>query len=1109
MSTNNTEDLTDVEDAGGEEEVTDADFEEANALDGSEAGDVSQQGGDDDAEASFETEDEDEDEGAATGSEEAFDVGKKERARLRAQEKLKKAQLDALRNDQNVDTAVGEEERGQRRLAFLLKQAEVFQHFAPDAAESDKAKKGRGRHSTKYTEEMEDAELLKDERKGGQGHRLIAQPSVIKHGTMREYQMQGLNWLIHLYDNGINGILADEMGLGKTLQTISLLGYLNEYRGITGPHMIIVPKSTLHNWMNEFRKWCPIIKAVKFHGNQEQRAYQKDKQVQPGCFDVVVTSYEMVIKEKNHFKKFHWRYIIIDEAHRIKNENSILSRTVRMLKTNYRLLITGTPLQNNLHELWALLNFLLPEVFSSAEKFDEWFNMSDKDSEAQVVEQLHKVVRPFLLRRLKSDVEKGLPPKKETILKIGMSEMQKKYYAALLQKDIEAVNSGADRSRLLNIVMQLRKCCNHPYLFQGAEPGPPFTTGDHLINNAGKLVLLDKLLPKLQSRGSRVLIFSQMTRLLDILEDYCLFKGYQYCRIDGNTSGEDRESQIDEYNREGSEKFVFLLSTRAGGLGINLYTADIVVLYDSDWNPQMDLQAMDRAHRIGQRKEVQVFRLCVENSIEEKVIEKAYKKLRLDALVIQQGRLTENVKTVNKDDLLAMVRYGAEMVFSSEAATITDQDIDTILARGAKETDELNAKLKEYSENAMKFTMDGGFQTAYEYRDADDEPDNVDYKSLIGHNWVDPPKRERKRVVNYAENEYFRNAMKAGGGRSTHTGGPRLPKMPALQDFQFYNTQRLMQLYEQDQAYEVHKHAVAQREAAARAQGGSDEAVAEAIKPSADDPVPLTEAEVEEREELLKSGFSNWNRRDFNAFVRACEKYGRQALEDITREVEGKSETEVREYAKVFWARHQELNDWERVIKNIERGEQRIQRQADIMTAIAAKMERYRNPWQELRLQYGANKGKAYTEEEDRFLLCMTHQLGYGRWDELKAEIRRSWRFRFDWFFKSRMPQELARRTDTLIRLVEKEAEENEALEAEERRRYTKKPPTSSSRGGSKDGGAAAKDTGKDAAAAAAAANGGDPGVAPSGAKKRRGPPASGDRPNKRRGSAAAAGAAS
>ncbi|KAE8708802.1 hypothetical protein F3Y22_tig00110332pilonHSYRG00258 [Hibiscus syriacus] len=230
--------------------------------------------------------------------------------------------------------------------------------------------------------------------------------------------------------------------------------------------------------------------------------YIREELLVAGKFDICVTSFEMAIKEKSALRRFSWHYIIIDEAHRIKNENSLLSKTMGLYNTNYRLLITVTPLQNNLHELWSLLNFLLPEIFSSAETFDEWFQIFGENDQQEVV-------CPFLLRRLKSDVEKGLPPKKETILKVGTSQMQKQYYRALLQKDLEVVNAGGERKRLLNIAMQLRKCCNHPYLFQGAEPGPPYTTGDHLITNAGKMVLLDKLLPKLKDRDSGVLIFSQ------------------------------------------------------------------------------------------------------------------------------------------------------------------------------------------------------------------------------------------------------------------------------------------------------------------------------------------------------------------------------------------------------------------------------------------------------------------------------------------------------------------------------------------------------------------------------------------------------------------------
>eukprot|EP00879_Flechtneria_rotunda_P001459 GHRR01001613.1.p1 GENE.GHRR01001613.1~~GHRR01001613.1.p1 ORF type:complete len:1090 (+),score=452.35 GHRR01001613.1:198-3467(+) len=967
------------------------------------------------------------------------EVAKAEKERLRQQQQQKKQLIEKMRSEQNALAEQGEAERTQNRLQFLLRQAEIFQHFAPAGAtagaQQQKGKKGRARGRHAHDEDDEDAELLRDEDDAGNHiHRLQVQPSILTGGTLREYQLQGLNWLIHLYDNGINGILADEMGLGKTLQTISLVAYLNEYRGIKGPHIVIVPKSTLGNWMNEFRRFCPVIRTLKFHGNQEEREAQKAR-MSPGAFDVCITSYEMVIKEKNHFKRFHWRYIIIDEAHRIKNENSMLSRVVRMLRTNYRLLITGTPLQNNLHELWALLNFLLPEVFSSSEKFEEWFSMGDggKEKEAEVVQQLHKVLRPFLLRRVKSDVERGLPPKKELILKIGMSEMQRKWYAALLQKDIDALNGGADRSRLLNVVMQLRKCCNHPYLFQGAEPGPPYITGDHLVENSGKMVLLDKLLKRLQQRGSRVLVFSQMTRMLDILEDYCLYTGLGYCRIDGNTAGDDREYMIEEFNKPDSSKFIFLLSTRAGGLGINLATADVVVLYDSDWNPQMDLQAMDRAHRIGQKKEVQVFRFCTENSIEEKVIEKAYKKLRLDALVIQQGRLTENQATkVNKDDLLSMVRYGAELVFSSEASNITDADIEAILQKGERDTKDLNEKMNKFTESAKQFTMDGGI-SIYDYKDDDDDKTDLGVlKNVMAHNWVEPSKRERKRVLNYSEAEYYKQALKTGKG--DRSGTMRVGKMPPLADFQFFNTKRLTELYEKEHAAEQHKALLAQREAALKQQGMSEEEIAAELTSAPEDPQPLTQEEEEERSKLLREGFGSWNRRDFQAFVRAAEKHGRNELEKIAGEIEGKSREEVVEYSKVFWARYQELNDWEKVIKNIERGEQKIQRQADIMTAINNKLARYKNPWQELKINYGANKGKAYTEEEDRFIVCSIAKLGYGAWDDLKAEIRKSWRFRFDWFLKSRTPQELSRRAETLIRLIEKEQEDENPSAAAERK---------------------------------------------------------------------------
>nr|XP_004508306.1 ISWI chromatin-remodeling complex ATPase CHR11-like isoform X2 [Cicer arietinum] len=942
------------------------------------------------------------------------EISKREKARLKEMERLKKQKIQEILDAQNATIDASMNTKGKGRLKYLLQQTELFAHFAKGDQSSSQKTKGRGRHASKVTEEEEDEEYLKEEEGGLGNTRLVTQPSCIQ-GKMRDYQLAGLNWLIRLYENGINGILADEMGLGKTLQTISLLGYLHEFRGITGPHMVVAPKSTLGNWMNEIRRFCPVLRAIKFLGSPDERKHIREDLLVAGKFDVCVTSFEMVIKEKSALRRFSWRYVIIDEAHRIKNENSLLSKTMRLYNTNYRLLITGTPLQNNLHELWSLLNFLLPEIFSSAETFDEWFQISGENDQQEVVQQLHKVLRPFLLRRLKSDVEKGLPPKKETILKVGMSQMQKQYYKALLQKDLEVVNAGGERKRLLNIAMQLRKCCNHPYLFQGAEPGPPYTTGDHLVTNAGKMVLLDKLLPKLKERDSRVLIFSQMTRLLDILEDYLMFRGYLYCRIDGNTGGDDRDASIEAFNKPGSEKFVFLLSTRAGGLGINLATADVVILYDSDWNPQADLQAQDRAHRIGQKKEVQVFRFCTEYTIEEKVIERAYKKLALDALVIQQGRLAEQ-KAVNKDDLLQMVRFGAEMVFSSKDSTITDEDIDRIIAKGEESTAELDAKMKKFTEDAIKFKMD---DTA-DLLDFDDEKDEnkVDFKKIVSENWVEPSRRERKR--NYSENEYFKQTMRQGG--PTKPKEPRIPRMPQLHDFQFFNTHRLSELYEKEVRYLMQTHQKNQ--------------VKDSI--DVDEPEeggePLTAEEAEEKEHLLEEGFSSWSRKDFNTFIRACEKYGRNDIRSIASEMEGKTEEEDERYAEVFKERSKELNDYDRIIKNIERGEARIARKDEIMKAIGKKLDRYKNPWLELKIQYGQNKGKLYNEECDRFMICMIHKLGYGNWDELKAAFRMSPLFRFDWFVKSRTTQELTRRCDTLIRLVEKENQEYDERERQARK---------------------------------------------------------------------------
>ena len=613
---------------------------------------------------------------------------------------------------------------------------------------------------------------------------------------MRDYQVQGLNWLISLYENGINGILADEMGLGKTLQTISFLGYLRFVQGVEGPHLITVPKSTLDNWLREFNRWIPEINVLVLQGAKDDRNVLINERLLTGKFDVCVTSYEMILREKAHFRKFAWEYIIIDEAHRIKNEESMLSQIIRLFNSRNRLLITGTPLQNNLHELWALLNFLLPDVFSDSGAFDRWFEQQDSDQDT-VVQQLHKVLRPFLLRRVKADVEKELLPKKEVNLYVGMSEMQIQWYRRILEKDIDAINGAVGKregkTRLLNIVMQLRKCCNHPYLFDGAEPGPPYTTDEHLVQNAGKMVILDRLLKRMKAKGSRVLIFSQMSRVLDILEDYCMFREYEYNRIDGSTAHEDRITSIDEYNKEGSSKFIFLLTTRAGGLGINLTSADIVILYDSDWNPQADLQAMDRAHRIGQTKQVYVYRFVTEDAIEEKVLERAAQKLRLDQLVIQQGRV-QHQATTSKDDLLSMIQHGAEAVFqkSSGKDTVGDDDIDVILAKGEERTSALSKRYETLGlDELQNFTSESSYMW--------DGQDFSKRKKSIGMTWINPSKRERTQQT-YSIDHYYRDVLHTGGAKGeAKAKAPRPPKQIITHDYQFF-PEELLGLNDQETA---------------------------------------------------------------------------------------------------------------------------------------------------------------------------------------------------------------------------------------------------------------------------------------------------------------------
>lgn len=668
--------------------------------------------------------------------------GKKEKEKEKVKEQSegpnKRRKVDDSKEQEKEET-VESEPKGQylqEKLEQLLRETKRYTDklvgHKLKASDHSKANKGR---RTLLTEKEEDDMLLKEANEQDDTI-ILKQPSKIK-GVMKYYQIEGLNWLYQLFRCRINGILADEMGLGKTLQTISLLSYLRFDRNIKRKSIIICPRSTLDNWHEEILKWCPELTAIKYYGDKDQRK-EINRNHLHGEFDVLLTTYEIVIKEKGALYEIDWFYLVIDEAHRIKNEKSVLSTSVRFLRSENRLLLTGTPLHNSLKELWSLLNFLMPRIFDNSEEFDNLFNISkintNDNKQSEIIMQLHSILKPFMLRRLKVEVEQCLPPKREIYVFVGMSKLQKKLYSDILSKNIDVINAmTGSKNQMLNILMQLRKCCNHPYLFDGIEE-PPYVEGNHLIETSGKMSLLDKLLPRLKKENSRVLLFSQMTRLLDIVDDYCRWKNYPYLRIDGATPGDERQIRINQFNEPNSKYFIFLLSTRAGGIGINLTTANIVILFDSDYNPQMDIQAMDRAHRIGQKKKVIVYRFVTQNSVEEKIVERAAKKLKLDSLIIQKGKLnlSSASKDNNKSELHEIIHFGAPEVYKTQDfSSISDEDIDIILANAEKRTKEIENKLSnlEKTFDLTNISLDGGLNMYSRGMETEEEDEDTSEES--------------------------------------------------------------------------------------------------------------------------------------------------------------------------------------------------------------------------------------------------------------------------------------------------------------------------------------------------------------------------------------------
>lgn len=683
----------------------------------------------------------------------------------------------------------------------------------------------------KVEEEGTENDTEKDNVKTGdigiQNLKSARQPKLVTGGTMRSYQLEGLEWMLSLYQNGINGILADEMGLGKTIQTISMLAHLWENNSF-GPFLIAAPLSTTSNWVAEFEKWTPSIPVMLYHGDKKQRErLRKTRLRNPGTkdFPVVVTSYEICMNDRKFLTHFGWQFIIIDEGHRIKNLDCRLIRELQQFQSANRLLITGTPLQNNLVELWSLLHFLLPTVFDKLSTFESWFDFSglkDKSNFEQLlseerqqylVKSLHAVLKPFLLRRVKTDVEALMPKKREYVLYAPLTPMQRELYQAILdgtsrsyledkaverlsvglssraatplsirsnnsnlkRKAISAANTpnksakssrantpasvastrGRGRARrnyeevsddeyfasidkedstpendeeldsegeeeriraatfeiakrqllqkkLGNPIMQLRLCCNSPYNFfnpflkaevEGRETFACDTEPDEsIVSTSGKMLLLDSLLPPLINEGHKVLIFSQFTTTLDLIGQYLTLRSWPHSRIDGSVAQTERQAQILAFNKSKSknETNIFILSTRAGGQGINLAAADTVILFDSDWNPQQDLQAMDRAHRIGQTRNVIVYRFATRNTVEQKLLESAEAKRRLEKLVIRKGGVRNNAgkgmeKEQEVEELQKLLRRSDgerfDIAGEGEGKLFSDKELEILLDR--------------------------------------------------------------------------------------------------------------------------------------------------------------------------------------------------------------------------------------------------------------------------------------------------------------------------------------------------------------------------------------------------------------------------------------------
>ncbi|XP_075868345.1 chromodomain-helicase-DNA-binding protein 4-like isoform X1 [Nelusetta ayraudi] len=769
-------------------------------------------------------------------------------------------------------------------------------------------------------------------------------------GTLHPYQLEGLNWLRFSWAQGTDTILADEMGLGKTVQTAVFLYSLYKEGHSKGPFLVSAPLSTIINWEREFEMWAPDMYVVTYVGDKDSRAVirenefsfednairggkkasrmKKDSSIK---FHVLLTSYELITIDMAILGSIDWACLVVDEAHRLKNNQSKFFRVLNNYPLQHKLLLTGTPLQNNLEELFHLLNFLTPERFSKLEIFLEEFADIAKEDQ---IKKLHDMLGPHMLRRLKADVFKHMPSKTELIVRVELSPMQKKYYKFILTKNFEALNTkgGGNQVSLLNVVMDLKKCCNHPYLFPAAAIEAPkmpngMYDGSALTKASGKLTLLQKMMRKLKEGGHRVLVFSQMTKMLDLLEDFLENEGYKYERIDGGITGGMRQEAIDRFNAPGAQQFAFLLSTRAGGLGINLATADTVVIYDSDWNPHNDIQAFSRAHRIGQNKKVMIYRFVTKASVEERITQVAKKKMMLTHLVVRPG-LGSKTGSMSKQELDDILKFGTEQLFKDETSEGELADISPQLHQKGRflqalfmwtcfffffegDNKEEDSSIIHYDDKAIDRLLDrnqdatddtelqsmneylSSFKVAqYVVKDEEEEEEEVQREIIKQEESVDPDYWE-KLLRHHYEQQQEDLARNLGKGK-------RIRKQVNYND----GSQEDRADWQDDQSDGQSDYSVASEEGDEdfdeRSEANSRRPNRKGLRNDKDKPLPPLLARVGGNIEVL--GF---NSRQRKAFLNAVMRYGMPPQDAFTtqwlvRDLRGKSEKEFKAYVSLF-----------------------------------------------------------------------------------------------------------------------------------------------------------------------------------------------------------------